>query len=386
MNHKNPTGRLGGAALRRRRRAILLVASFALGGGCDDEGAHDVPEIDVQREEFTLELGDGRRIEAWADDDLIEAERLGPADELELAARWDVALGEILLEAEGETTLVDAVFPTQPAADTEELAVWLRGYGSEPVHDAVADIAVPAPEPLALQKSGHLGYALSSARRQTFTCPPATATARARVFDINTILNSAAAVNVVLGKVGGTTVGIHDDESTSTSSPWITRAQGAGTYRATVSKTAQNPEDYIVEVQCLNGANSAIGPASVIDEFVGGTLFGMLYQPPAAADVHTFTCPVGTTKVRGRIKDEGSAASFRMTFGKAGSQAAIVTDGAATAGPSSWGTAAHGAGTYHATVTRIGATNAHYYTAELECLNAANAKTGPATVAITTNG
>jgi len=386
MNHKNPTGRLGGAALRRRRRAILLVASFALGGGCDDEGAHDVPEIDVQREEFTLELGDGRRIEAWADDDLIEAERLGPADELELAARWDVALGEILLEAEGETTLVDAVFPTQPAADTEELAVWLRGYGSEPVHDTVADIAVPAPEPLALGKSGLFDFGLAPARPHTFTCPPATVTARARIFDLNTVSNVFASVHVFLSKVGGMTVYASDTEASSTSS-WITRAQGAGTYRATVGKspTSSFREDYIFEVQCLNGANAVIGPASVIAEVMGSSVVEFLYAAAAAADVHTFTCPVGTTKVRGRIKDDGTAASLRMTFGKTGSQAAIVTDTDATAGPSSWGTAPHGAGTYHATVTKTGAVGGTY-TADLECLNAANAKTGPVAVTMTADG
>jgi hypothetical protein len=118
----------------------------------------------------------------------------------------------------------------------------------------------------AIQVSGMLGTSLVAVDGYTFTCPSGTVQVRARVFDLNTILNSAATVYATFGKDGNPTLTVFDTESTSTSSPWATNtADGLGNYALVVRKSASNPEDYIIEAQCLDSSLvTIIGPPKLI--------------------------------------------------------------------------------------------------------------------------
>jgi hypothetical protein len=118
----------------------------------------------------------------------------------------------------------------------------------------------------AIQVSGTLGTSLVSADAYTFTCPSGTVQARTRVFDLNTVLNSAATVYATFGEDGSPTLTVSDTESTSTSSPWATNtADGPGNYALVVRKSAANPEDYIIEAQCLDSSLvTVIGPPKLV--------------------------------------------------------------------------------------------------------------------------
>lgn len=118
----------------------------------------------------------------------------------------------------------------------------------------------------AIQVSGTLGTSLVSVDAYAFTCPSGTVQVRARVFDLNTVLNSAATVYATFGKDSVPTLTVFDTESTSTSSPWATNtADGPGIYSLVVRKSAANPEDYIIEAQCLDSSLvTAIGPPKLV--------------------------------------------------------------------------------------------------------------------------
>jgi hypothetical protein len=87
-----------------------------------------------------------------------------------------------------------------------------------------------------------------------FTCPIGTVQVRARIMDNTAILNTAANVYVSFGKDATSSAFTSDSESTTSSSPWVTRTATATTYALAVSKSAINAEDYSAEVQCLNSS------------------------------------------------------------------------------------------------------------------------------------
>lgn len=118
----------------------------------------------------------------------------------------------------------------------------------------------------AIQASGTLGASLVAVDAYTFTCPSGTVQVRTRVFDINTVLNSAATVYATFGKDSVPTLTVFDTESSSTSSPWATNtADGPGNYALVVRKSAANQEDYIIESQCLDSSLvTVIGPPKLV--------------------------------------------------------------------------------------------------------------------------
>jgi len=91
-----------------------------------------------------------------------------------------------------------------------------------------------------------------------FTCPAGTVQVRARIMDNTAIVNTPANVYVSFGKDATSSAFTFDSESTTTSSPWVTRTATATTYALVVSKSAINADDYTAEVECLNSSSVAL--------------------------------------------------------------------------------------------------------------------------------
>jgi hypothetical protein len=116
----------------------------------------------------------------------------------------------------------------------------------------------------AIQVAGTLGTSSVVVDAWIFPCPSGTTQARIRVFDINTINNSAATVFATFGKDGNPTLTVSDTESTPTSSPWATNtADGAGNYALVVRRSGSGAEDYVIDGECLNSLSQIIGPPRI---------------------------------------------------------------------------------------------------------------------------
>jgi hypothetical protein len=126
---------------------------------------------------------------------------------------------------------------------------------------AGAGLGLPAQ---ALQVPGRLGVSPYAVDVYSFACATGTTKARIRVFDTKTVANLAATVFATFGEDGIPTLQVSDTESIDTSSAWASNvADGPGNYALTIAKSASNPEDYVVEVQCLDSRARVIGPIRV---------------------------------------------------------------------------------------------------------------------------
>lgn len=126
---------------------------------------------------------------------------------------------------------------------------------------AGAGLSYPAQ---ALQISGRLGVSPNAVDVYSFACATGTTKTRIRVFDTKKVANLEATVFATFGKDGNPSLQVSDTESLDSSSAWASNvADGPGNYALAIAKSKPNPEDYVVEVQCLDSRARVIGPIRV---------------------------------------------------------------------------------------------------------------------------